>query len=88
MRAALWDEAGALALAVHNLDVAQWALSRACTLNPQRRSALSSLGFILSQRNRPADALVLLAQARKLAPATAPASNNTGWVFCPSRKPT
>ena len=81
VRAALWDEAGTLALAVHNLDVAQWALARACTLNPQRPSALSSLGFILSQRNRPADALVLLAQARKLAPTLAPASNNIGWVF-------
>jgi Tfp pilus assembly protein PilF len=81
VRAALWDEAGALALTVRNVDVAQWALAKACALNPQRASALSNLGFILSQRNRPANALVLLAQARKVGPATAPASNNLGWVF-------
>jgi tetratricopeptide (TPR) repeat protein len=80
-QAALLDEAGMLALAEHNLDVAQWAFARALDRDPSRASALSNLGFTLCEQGRGADALTLLSRARQMDPRSAVASNNIGWVF-------
>lgn len=80
-RGVLYEESGAAALTLHNLDVAQWAFTKACQLAPNRDSVWSNLGYTLAQRGRYADALVLLAYARARNPRSAATSDNIGWIF-------
>jgi tetratricopeptide (TPR) repeat protein len=80
-RAALYDQAGAAALAVHNLDEARFGFAKAATLAPKRDSALANLGFVLAEEGRYPDALVLLARARQLQPRSCTTLNNLGFVM-------
>jgi hypothetical protein len=75
-QAALLEEAGVLALAEHNLDVAQWAFARSAQADITRASALADLGYTLCEQGAYADALTLLSRARQMDPASAPTAGN------------
>lgn len=85
-QAALFEQAGASALVLRNLDEAQLCFARAATLDPRRDSSLANLGFVMASSGRYTEALVLLSQARSLNPGSCTTIGNIAFVLARSGK--
>ncbi len=80
-RAYVYQLAGMSSIVQNNLDGAQWVFGRAFQTYDRSPSALGNLAFAVAMNGEHADALILLAYARKLYPESAATSTSIGWIF-------
>ena len=80
-RAYAYQLTGMSSLVQNNLDGAQWAFGRAYQTYDRSSSALGNLAFAVAMNGRHADALTLLAYARKLYPESGATATSIGWIY-------
>jgi tetratricopeptide (TPR) repeat protein len=84
--AGYYENIGVRALLVGNLELAGWGFARAVQSQPERVTAVSNLGFVLSELERYDDALELLAWSLKLLPGACAVQANVATIFARHRQ--